>query len=170
MRIPIDVYILIPVFVKLVTTIFPTQPIYLFLLQNAILFTSLLITNFIHQSVNSDICKEKNLSVNYFKRFIKSGSDALLLHSFGILSSFILILIPPIRSIIMAGAQLPFGSNVIEALLYSVGMIIAYVVINSGDSAAYSDKELCEPSLSGNRIVVSIIVFLVAFTYQFFTR
>ena len=34
MRIPIDVYILIPVFVKLVTTIFPTQPIYLFLLQN----------------------------------------------------------------------------------------------------------------------------------------
>jgi hypothetical protein len=167
MRTPIDVYILIPIFVKLIITIFPTRPIGLFLLQNGILLGSLLITNFIHHSMNSDICKEKNLSVNYFKRFIKSGSDAFLLHAFGVLATVIVTFIPPLIRLMSMGAKIPFGSNIMETLIYSIGMILAYVIINISDSTAYTDAELCSSNISYSRFGVSFLIVGFVYLYQF---
>jgi hypothetical protein len=166
MRSPIDMYILIAMCVKIgFGVFFPVTGLKTLLIDIGVGIGSLTTANFIYQL--RDDCAGKKTSMG--GRIIKSTSNALAQHFAGMLFTLLVVVIPIFKIPVSALASIPGSKKVLENFIWSIGVMITTFILNSVDKVAKSKEEVCKGSIGFGRIFISLIVFLLAGVYQYFT-
>jgi hypothetical protein len=170
MRNPIDIYILIPIILKTILSIVvPSFGIQTFLIQNGIPLLSIILVSMYRQMRNTE-CEEKKLETSLFSRLFKSGSNAFILYTIGIITTIIVRFVPFIMVALRVVSKIPFGADIVSSAVWGLGVIIAYALINFGDDTISSAADLCKGKISSIRGIISLIVFVIGIIYQFITE
>jgi hypothetical protein len=166
MRSPIDIYILLPIIIKTIFGIFvPITGIKTMLVDVGVGFGTLTAANFLHHL--GDNCT--NLKTSVGGRILKSSSDAFAQYFGGMLFSLLVVVIPIFKIPVSVIAKIPGSKYVLENLIWSIGVVATTVILNSVDSASKSQQEICDGTTGVTRMIVSLVVFLLAGVYQYFT-
>lgn len=169
MRNPIDIYILIPIILKTILSIFvPSIGIQTFLIQNGIPLLSIILVAMYRQMRNTE-CDEKKLETSFFGRLFKSGSNSLIMYSIGIVATFAIRFVPFIMPVLKIASSIPFGSEIVSNIVWGLGLIISYVLLNLSDDTIQSAADLCKGTFSSIRGIISLIVFAISILYQYIT-
>ncbi len=169
MRNPIDIYIFIPIILKTLLSIFvPSAGIQTFLIQNGIPLVSLILVAMYRQMRNSE-CDEKKLETSFFGRLFKSGSTSLVLFAMGVVATFVIRFIPGALVVLKTVSTIPFGAEIVSNLVWGLGVIISYALINLSDDTLLSAADVCKGKFSSIRGIISLVVFAIAIMYQYFT-
>lgn len=167
---PIDIYILIPIILKTLLSIFvPSVGIQTFLIQNGIPLLSLILVAMYRQMRNTE-CDEKKLETSFFGRLFKSGSTSFILFAVGVVATFVIRFVPGAIVVLKTVSTIPFGAEIVSNLVWGLGVIISYALINLSDDTLLSSAELCKGSFSSIRGIISLIVFGIAIMYQYITE
>ena len=167
----LDIYILIPIIFRFILIFVMAQigsPGGL-LLQVALIFGAVLLTNIIHV-LTEERCK--NIKGSFGNKLVKEIADSMIEYSAGIAVLFFTTFIPFIGEILEGLRDTPFPgltnlSGVIDTTLWSIGLVCGYMVMNMIDVNYYSANEACTGKIGAVRIIISIIAFAIAIIYQF---
>lgn len=163
---PIDIYVLIPIIARFIFIIFVNQIANFssFMLQVGVVFGALLITNLIRQFTSRE-CKTTNL----FGKVIKGSFDSMIQYAFGVMTTFLIMFIPFIGQILglVMNLSIPYISQIIESLIWGLGLAGGYLLVNMYDSNFVSNTDYCEGKIGGTRMIISGIVMAGALFYQF---
>jgi hypothetical protein len=166
MRSPINIYILIPILAKTTLGIFlPVTGIQTMLIDIGVGVGSLTAANFLHQL--GDDCSKNPVSTG--GRILKSSTNAFAQYFGAMLFSVLVVLIPVFKMPILALSKIPGSQYVLENFVWSLGVIASTVLLNIFDSAATSQADICAGKIGATRMIVSLIVFLLAGLFQYFT-
>ncbi len=159
---PIDIYVLIPIIARFIFIIFVNQiaDFSSFMLQVGVVFGALLVTNLIRQYTSRE-CKTINI--------IKGSFDSMIQYAFGVMTTFLIMFIPFIGQILgfAMNSSIPYISQIIESLIWGLGLAGGYLLVNMYDSNYVSNTDYCEGKISGTRMIISGIVMAGALFYQF---
>ena len=167
----LDIYILIPIIFRFILIFVMAQigsPGGL-LLQAALIFGSIFITNMIHV-LTEERCK--SVKGGFGGKLVKEMSDSMIEYAIGVLVLFSTEFIPVIGEILEGMRDIPFPvvgkiSSVIDTTIWSIGLVCGYMMMNMIDVNYYSANEACTGKIGAVRIIISIIAFAAAFFYQF---
>ncbi len=167
----IDAYILIPIIFRFILIFIMAQlgsPGGL-ALQAALVFAAIFLTNFIH-ALTEDRCKV--IKANFGTKLVKEMSDSMLEYAFAILVLFSTEFIPIVGELLEGLRDIPFPvfgkiSSVIDTTIWSIGLVVGYMIMNMVDVNYYSPNEACSGKIGAVRIIISIIAFAAAIFYQF---
>jgi hypothetical protein len=166
----IDSYVLIPIIFKLILVfamayITNVSTLVEFMIQSVLIFGALLLTNMLHSSSISS-CKKGASS--FFERIPKDATDSMLQYSAGILSSFLILFVPFLGTIIEVINMIPIPNigEIVNSIIWSFGLVAGYLVINMYDANYMSIDNLCKGKIGSTRLIVSIIAFVAALGYQ----
>jgi hypothetical protein len=169
MRNPVDIYIFIPILLKMVLSILPSFGIQLFLIKNGLPLLGLILV-IMYRQMRNKTCDEKKLETSFFGRLIKSGSNAFYIYFIGVITTIFVRFVPFIMLGLRVTSKIPFGPDIVSNGVWGLGVIIAYALINFGDDIISSEADLCKGNISSIRGIVSLIVFLLAIIFQFKTE
>ena len=166
MRSPIDKYLLLPIAGKIIAAQFFTPMDNLKNLSINIIspVALLFIANFArHQEDN---CEGKEISLS--GRLTKSVGDAFAFYFIGLLTQTILVVIPFTRNFLkILAAILPRG--VLNGLTWGLGVLIAALLINTTDSIASSQENICKSGMNVSRFIISFLVFCIGALFVYFS-
>jgi hypothetical protein len=164
MKSPIDIYILLPIILKTILGIFlPISGLRTLLIDLGVGLGSLSVANFLYQLDKT--CKTSSV----VGRLLKSISNAGSQYFGGVLFSVLVVLLPFFKIPVMIMSNIPGASYVLESFVWGLGVILTSVILNLFDSASKSKEAVCNGTIGTTRIIVSLIVFLFAAIFQFFT-
>lgn len=167
----LDIYVLIPIIFRFILIFVMAQigsPGGL-LLQVALIFAAILLTNVIH-ALTSERCKA--VSGGFGKKLVKSMADSMVEYGAGVLLLFSTSFIPIIGGLLEGLRDIPLPvvgniSSVIDGALWSIGLVCGYMIMNMIDVNYYSANDSCAGNIGTIRMIVSIIAFAAAIVYQF---
>jgi hypothetical protein len=165
----LDIYVLIPIIFRFILILVMAQ-IGLpggILLQVGLIFAAIFITNII-RVLTEERCKlPSGVSGNFGNKLLKEMADSMVEYAAGILVLFSTEFIPIIGGILggLRQLQLPvIGdiSQIIDASIWSIGLVCGYMIMKMIDANYYSVDEVCAGKIGLIRIIVSIIAFAMA--------
>jgi hypothetical protein len=167
----LDIYVLIPIIFRFILIFVMAQigsPGGV-LLQAALIFGAIFITNMIHV-LTEERCK--SVKGGFGGKLVKEMSDSMVEYAAGVLLLFSTEFIPVVGEILEGLRDIPFPgigkiSSVIDTTIWSIGLVCGYMVMNMIDVNYYSANEACTGKIGAVRIIISILAFAVAFFYQF---
>ncbi len=167
----LDIYVLIPVIFRFILIFVMAQigsPGGL-LLQIALVFGAILLTNIIHV-LTEERCK--SVEGGFFQKLTKEASDSMIEYAIGTLLLFSTTFIPVIGEVLEGLRDTPFPgigklSSVIDSSIWSIGLVSGYMMMNMIDVNYLSANEACSGKIGMVRILVSIIAFAISIVYQF---
>ena len=165
----LDGFIIIPVIFKFILILFAAQ-----IGQHAgvALQTGLILLTIFAANMISILIEErcKKIQGGYGGKLIKGLSDSMFQYGFAILLLFSTSFIPFIGALLRSLRNIaPDGKliQVIDAIIWSFGLIFGYIFMNMMDTNYYTPTEGCKGDIGLARMIISIIAFAVALVYQF---
>jgi hypothetical protein len=167
----LDIYVLIPIIFRFILIFVMAQigsPGGV-LLQGALIFGAIFITNLIHV-LTEERCK--SVSGGFGGKLVKEMADSMIEYAIGVLLLFSTEFIPVVGEILETMRDIPFPvvgkiSQVIDTTIWSIGLVCGYMIMNMIDVNYYTADEACTGKIGAIRIIISIIAFAAAFVYQF---
>lgn len=167
----LDIYVLIPIILRFVLIFVMAQigSVGGFALQAGLIFAGIFATNMIHV-LTEERCKD---TVGGFGgKLVKEMSDSMIEYAMGALLLFSTEFIPIIGEVLEGLRNIPFPivgnvSQVIDASIWSIGLVCGYMMMNMIDVNYYSAEDACSGKIGAIRTIISIIAFAVSIFYQF---
>ncbi len=166
---PLDIYGLIPIIFRMIFILFVldyTDTTNLFIISSAVLL-SILFTNLIHGLTAVD-CSEHD--VNVFTRIAKSSSDSLIMYGAAVFGTLIIRFIPFVGLFfnILAKLPIPHVDIILESLIWGLGLMMGYLIINMYDVNYLSKEDYCSGKFQSVRLIIGVIAFAMAFGYEYY--
>jgi hypothetical protein len=166
-----DIYIIIPIIFRFILIFamayFGNDNV---ILQVALTFIAVLMTNILH-IINNKQCKDVN-SGNFGSLIFKAIGDSMIQYGSGVLVLFSFSFIPFVGTILEVLRNIPLPiigktSKVIDASLWSFGLVMGYMLVNMIDVNYYTKTDICSNKIGMIRIIISVIAFACAIFYSY---
>ena len=164
---PYDFFMWIPVIFRIILIFILTalgEPGGIFL-KTGLILASLFVTNLLHAQ-NQPRCKD--VPFDFVKNSIKLSADSMIQYSSGVLANLMVLFIPILGQIIggLDIVGIPYVSDIIDTVIWSIGMIAGYILTNMYDANYSTTDIICNGKIPSIRIIISCIAVAIAFFYK----
>jgi hypothetical protein len=159
---PIDIYIIIPIILKLLIGFLPIAKSDYYGMYIMLLFGGLLIANTLH-ILKNNYCQKNG--VNFFGVFGRATGDSFLQYSVGFmltaLLKFILGVIPFVKIAMGIINSIYLMKIAFMFILWALGYAAAYMALHMYDYNYENADDLCKKSPHFGKIIISVVLFLI---------